>query len=210
MPSSQKPNEHLLHPSAFTSSENSRTPLYAHQVLAYEGHVLPAHLSSARLLEDQASGVARSDDEEAAAGSLGWARLLVHDAAEGIMTGAFVVDGVIHHVLRSDTYARLKEDHEPEPEDGEPIVIFRDGLDDADVGSSSSARAGMGCSHDHLEFNSDPSHAVLQNRVRQASPWWAEHSIASRFEVDVRSDRDLGFTKRQDFSAGGMTQTNSK
>lgn len=97
------------------------------------------------------------------------------------MEGAFVVNGVIHHVLKSSTYLRLKEDSEPHPSPGEKIVIFRDGLDS----DEEEGKGGLACNHDQLDFNSDPSHKVLQNKLRQASPWWAEHSIAGKFDVDV-------------------------
>ncbi|OBZ79276.1 Disintegrin and metalloproteinase domain-containing protein B [Grifola frondosa] len=100
-----RPNEHLVHPAARinyykTSADghtvlSHTTPLLRESVKAYWGEVIPADSSSGRLREDAAGVLPRPS------------------GIAPVFEGAFSVNGVIHHVMTKDNYARNKHHLDP-------------------------------------------------------------------------------------------------
>ena len=198
----QKPNVHLLHPSFATIHPTSH-PLHPSNVLAYEGHVFPVSHSAARLREDLAGGIIRTSAEEIAAGSLGWARLLVHSAADGLYEGAFTVRGETYTILKSATYARVKEEGDPIVKSGmeDGLVVFRD----RDVRKG--GEAVQSCSHDSLDFNTDSFHPVHRQKAieaeMRANPWWATNGGLG----EIKLGREEWSIERRDDVVGGGTSS---
>lgn len=189
----QTPNLHLIHPRAQIITPTSSTPLLASEVLAFEGFVVPFNASADRHLEDLALV------DPATTVSLGWARLLVHDAAEGIFEGAFSINGDIHHILRTETYLRTKHADDPLPEEGQRLVVFRD-RDHLRDAARSSSDGGEGCSHDHLEFNTGSQHPIFQDRLGRVRPWWTLDGTVDGVKIGKQDPRWFG--KRDDVSGG--------
>ena len=191
---------HLLHPSFATLHPTSH-PLHPSNVLAYEGHVFPLSHSAARLREDLAGGIIRTTAEEIAAGSLGWARLLVHSAADGLYEGAFTVRGETYTVLKSETYARIKEEGDPLVEAGrqDGLVVFRD----RDVREANGDV--HSCSHDALDFNMHSEHPVHRQKAieaeMRANPWWAVNGGLG----EMKLGREEWSLERRDDVPGGST-----
>lgn len=188
---SQKPNIHLLHPS-FATIYSPSHPLHPSNVLAYEGHVCLISHSKTRLLEDLAGGIVRSDEEESLAGSLGWARLLVHDAEKGLFEGAFTVQGETFTILKSETYERVREKKDPRVAAGreEELVVFRD-RDESVEGQGEGL--GKSCSHDELDFNTRSEHPIRRRAILEV-------------ERTLKFGREGGLYGRQgDISGGGAT-----
>jgi hypothetical protein len=157
-----KPTEHLFHPDARITYDNGLVePLREDEWKVYTGEVLrPSWVE--RIKWEEVAGLrdARSD-RKAVVGS---ARIMVHDPGanrgEPLFEGVFTVNGINYHVLSRDHYQRVKTDYDVDVEEVGEMVVFRDSdmcHDDEHIQTHT-------CSHDSLEYNSNLSHPIWQNR----------------------------------------------
>jgi hypothetical protein len=191
----QKPNYHLLHPSATLSTLDSTSPLHRPDILAYEGtvHRLSPSSPHSSFTPEPTDG----DDST----SLGWARLLVVDKARGLLSGAFSLPHTgVHHIQTTSTYLLHKHPLDPHPPADTPLIIFRD--QDAYEPSSlkrSAAESSSGCGHDDLKFNTaDGENLVHKLRLEQMR---LREEI--RFAKELEGDWKNILGKRQDGDVGG-------
>ncbi|KAH8834846.1 zinc metalloprotease [Flagelloscypha sp. PMI_526] len=209
------PNEHLVHPQAKIklfnpgSSEPKVIPLKPEDVLAYMGHVVAEEDTEDRLREDAATLMHPETP------NIGWARIMVHSQGGSfdgsgrppIYSGAFTAHGTTYHVTTKDTYLRTKLENDPHPpgaveEVDNDLVIWRD----SDVHHPEPKIHGrppaMGCGHDKLPFNSDPS----LNPFLSQSPQLHDDSW---FGSWGRGLANSTFSKRQDGDAAGSGMTSN-
>jgi hypothetical protein len=226
-----RPNTDLLHPDARinlyrpgpdgVAYRYASKPLIPQDVLAYEGEVVLASHSESRMREDAAKLVRPG----MGAGSIGWARIMVHhqgNAAAGVppvYEGAFTYHGIIHHVSTRTKYLRTRRDLDPELSedaglDGD-LVIWRD----SDVMSHEqelsakltgptlvSKRQPRTCAHDALSFNSDPRlNPVLRARPRASTP--LESPWYDPFGLGMPQSMANSTVKRDDGISTGSDQT---
>ena len=164
------PSPNLIHPDArvhfhtlidlTTGQTDVRTErLHRHHVRAYSGLVIPEWIIA------QAWTDARTNPSSWIDWPIGtnWARLALRDG-DGAWDGAFVFNGVVHHIRPIDTYLRTRLHADPDPprmallaspfDIGAHTII----MSDADlVPMSSYGVAPPSCAHDSLDFNVDPN-----------------------------------------------------
>ena len=164
-------------------------------------------------MREDAAGVLPRPSKEAGA-ELGWARIVVHsqgDAALGkapIFEGAFEVNGETFHVQSRDTYLRNKLVLDPELVSGadDPdshLVIWRE----SDVVEDEGARSGMshGCTHDHLDFNTNPWRNPVLRKPAPSAAWYDPLGMLA--PSDPYANSSLAVWKRDDV-AGGDSSSN--
>ncbi|KAF8486694.1 Metallo-peptidase family M12-domain-containing protein [Gautieria morchelliformis] len=218
-------------------------PLLRGNVKAYWGDVIHPDVSHRRMREDTAGGLVNSDAQP-----LGWARILVHDQGDvdaGLpptFEGAFSINGDVHHVVTNDNYMRTKHPLDPHllshsEDPSSSLVVFRDSdimshgeeaqFRESGIQSSSSDNRWdtvptsdhpSVCSHDRLDWNSDPGlNPVLR---RPKPPTWfetlgfrdGEPAIPDNASAWYKRDDVAGATGNQNFadqigqSAGCPTQ----
>jgi len=203
------PVDDLLHPSARinyykngpdgTSVLDHTEALLPQSVKVYSGDVLHPDASDMRVKEDSVGGFVNSKAQR-----LGWARIIVHsqgDVGGGtppLIEGAFTVNGITHHIMPKEKYILLKHPHDPHPDTNDrndsSLVIFRDSdLEMEPSISSSLTRGRSSCSHDNLDWNSDPWLNPSLRRPSHPPPTWGLGSDLAR---------SLGLWKRDDVAGG--------
>ena len=198
-------------------------PLLRNGVRAYWGEVMHPDVSHGRMREDSVGGLLNPENQP-----LGWARIMVHhqgDAHAGlppVFEGAFSVNGDIHHVMTKDNYLRTKHPLDPHilqsaEDTSSSLVVFRDS-DIMNHDEESQFRASgipfpsserfpvssttaSTCSHDHLEWNSDPS---LNPVLRQPkSPTWFD--MLGFRDWDISADGNASHWIKRDDVAGSTS-----
>ncbi|KAG8897804.1 hypothetical protein FRB99_007917 [Tulasnella sp. 403] len=206
-----KPNTDLIHPSArinYYDHDGRIThtePLLASDYKIFHGDVVSDDRTYQRLREDFAGGLASPAPE------LGWARIIVHDEADGVQPiyeGVFTVRGQRYHIQTQTNYLRNRHPVDPSLVDPDhPLVIFRD----SDILSDDDHSTARSCAHDKLRYNTDDAlNPVLAYgtalRSSSRSPWYDPRlpstSLTDPLALDARH------VKRQNDMGGGNVTSN--
>ncbi|RXK34760.1 hypothetical protein M231_07981 [Tremella mesenterica] len=220
-----RPSEYLLHADAkitFPSGTVQKSfALRAEDYRLYTGEVIDPRWV-ARVRQTQTVGMGL--DPRAI---IGTAQIMVHhpgglpgdirgnmeDGGQAVFEGMFTVHGEVWQVMTLKNYQRVKTIHDVHAEVIGDLVVFRNSDRDHSVSSGSS------CAHDHMMFNSLPSHPIWtgqSNSVNSSTSSSPYHSISDTSLYDHKTSqhspsdnddvrRELG--RRDD--TGGMTASSN-
>lgn len=214
-----RPNDHLIHPAArinyFKGGVLDRTvPLLRQSVRAYWGEVIAAEQSRDRMREDAAGVLPRPSKKPTT--ELGWARIVVHsqgDADRGkapVFEGAFEVQGETYHVQSREAYLRNKLLLDPDlvSDAGDPdahLVIWRES--DAVEAEGGHGGKSHGCTHDHLDFNTNPWRNPVLRKPSPPPAWYDPLGMLSPdpWTNDPHSNVSVAHWRRDDVAGGGSS-----
>lgn len=130
--------------------------------------------------------------------NVGWARVILHkDGEEPLFEGAFRVDGDHHHVHTRKAYMSTKRSEDPEADNDDVMVVWRDSdiMEDHEMFGGELRKRSANesrCMSDELGFNTNPLHPLYNGFIEDQQSAFDPFGLSKRYGDEITTGNGAG------------------